>query len=54
MKLFLIVLIIAVIAIFTGSWIFGGISWFFDLLSNGFKFMEESFNFFGWNNGILV
>ena len=54
MKLFLIVLLIFAVFIFTGTWIFGSMSWFFNLLSTGCEFLEKTFNMFGWNQGMLV
>ena len=53
MKWFLIILCIIVIAVFTGTWIFGGAAWICNLFASGFKFLENVFNFFGWNAGIL-
>lgn len=46
-------LLIIVVATLTGSWIFGLLGDFFNLLVKGCRFMEKIFNFFGWNKGIL-
>ena len=54
MKTILIVLLIFTIAVFTGTWIFGGLSWLFDMLSAGCQFLEKTFNLFGWNKGLLM
>ena len=53
MKLFLIVLGIIVIALFTGTWVFGGLEWFFGFMESCCGYMEKFFNLFGWNKGIL-
>ena len=53
MKGFLIVLVIIAVALFTGTWIFGGLEWIFNGLSIGCNFLERIFNLFGWNKGIL-
>ena len=53
MKWFLIILSIIVIAIFTGTWIFGGAAWLLNFLAGIFEFLEKVFNFFGWNNGLI-
>lgn len=53
MKGILIVLLIITIAVFTGTWLFEILSWLFELGANGFEFLSDVFNLFGWNNGIL-
>ena len=53
MKTLLIALFIAGIAVFTGTWLFEILSWLFELGANGFEFLSDVFNLFGWNNGIL-
>ena len=53
MKTILIILIILAIAIFTGTWIFDGLSWIFNAIANGFEFLSKAFNLFGWNGGLL-
>lgn len=53
MKVFIIFLVIIAVAVFTGTWIFGGLAWLFDAVANVFVFLEKIFNIFGWNAGIL-
>lgn len=53
MKLFSIIAIVLVIAVFTGTWIFGLSGDIFYFISKAFRFLEKIFNFFGWNNGML-
>jgi len=53
MKTILIILIVACIAIFTGTWLFDIIAWLFDAGASIFRFFADVFNLFGWNNGIL-
>ena len=53
MKWFLIILGIIAIAVFTGTWIFGGMAWVCNALAYVFQFLEKVFNLFGWNNGII-
>lgn len=53
MKGILIILAIILVAVFTGTWIFGGLAWFFEAISNIFSFLSETFNLFGWGSGII-
>ena len=53
MKGILIMLAIILVALFTGTWIFGGIAWGFDAISNVFTFLAEIFNLFGWSTGVI-
>ena len=53
MKAILIILAVVVVALFTGTWIFGGLEWIFNALAKSCNFLEEIFNLFGWNSGIL-
>ena len=53
MKAFLLVLIIITVALFTGTWIFGGLEWVFEFLARGCSFLGQMFNLFGWNTGIF-
>ena len=53
MKSILIILAIVVVALFTGTWIFGGLEWLFNGLATGCNFLEQIFNLFGWNKGIF-
>ena len=53
MKSILIVLAIVVVALFTGTWIFGGLEFVFNELATVCNFLENIFNLFGWNSGIL-
>lgn len=53
MKGVLIMLAIILVAVFTGTWIFGGLAWLFDAISNIFSFLAELFNLFGWSSGII-
>lgn len=53
MKKLIIILLIIGIAVFTGTWIFDGMAWLFDLIASGLKWMSKIFNLFGWNRGIL-
>lgn len=52
-KILLITLIVILVAIFTGTWIFGLFGDIFGFFENMFKFFEKIFNFFGWNKGML-
>ena len=53
MKTFFLILIIAIIALLTGTWIFDGASFIFEMISKFFDLLAKAFNLFGWNNGIL-
>ncbi len=53
MKYLLICLVVIIVAILTGTWIFDGASWLFNAIANIFSFMSNIFNFFGWNRGII-
>lgn len=53
-KIFLITLIALVVAVFTGTWIFGLFGDIFHIFGKFFDFMEKIFNFFGWNSGMLT
>lgn len=53
MKWLLIVLVIVALAVCTGTWIFDGLGWIFGCIGKGFEFLSETFNFFGWNSGIV-
>ena len=53
MKVFLIFLLVVAIAIFTGTWIFGGLAWLFEAGANIFVTLEKVFDLFGWNAGLL-
>ena len=53
MKGILIMLAIILVAVFTGTWIFGGLAWVFDVIANIFSFLAELFNLFGWSSGII-
>lgn len=53
-KIFLIILIALVVAVFTGTWVFGLFGDVFHLIGKFFDFMEKTFNFFGWNKGMLA
>lgn len=52
-KAILITLIVIVVAIFTGSWIFGLFGTIFHFLGNICDWGAKIFNFFGWN-GLLA
>ena len=52
-KLILIVLLIIVIAVCTGTWIFGFSADIFNIFVKLFRWLEKTFDFFGWNNGML-
>ena len=53
MKKLILLVIIALIFFFTGTWIFGGMSWLFHKIGDIFTFLEETLNFFGFNKGLL-
>ena len=53
MKPILIILVIVVVALFTGTWIFGSLEWVFNNLGSVCNFLKRIFNLFGWNKGIL-
>ncbi len=53
MKWFLIILGIITIAVFFGTWIFGFLGWTFTGIGKGWYFLEDVFNLFGWNGGIV-
>ena len=53
MKGLIIVLLIFVVAVFTGTWIFGGLEWIFNGLGSICSFLSDIFDLFGWNAGIL-
>lgn len=53
MKKLILLVIIALIFIFTGTWIFGGLGWLFHKIGDIFIWCEETLNFFGFNKGIL-
>lgn len=53
MKTILIILIVVAIAVFTGTWLFDILGWLADFAGEGFYFLSDVFNLFGWNNGIL-
>ena len=52
-KIFLIILIVLVVAVFTGTWVFGLFGDIFHIFGNFFDFMGKTFDFFGWNNGLV-
>ncbi len=54
MKWILIGLLILTIAIFTGTWIFGGLAWIFNIAAKFFEILQKAFNLFGWNDGLLL
>lgn len=53
-KIFLIILITLVVAVFTGTWVFGLFGDIFHIIGKFFDFMEKTFDFFGWNKGMLA
>jgi len=53
MKTIIWLVIIALIFVFTGTWIFGGLSWLSHRLGDILAWLEEVLNFFGFNKGIL-
>lgn len=53
MKGILIILAVIIIALFTGTWIFGGLEWLFNLFGNVFGFLSKIFNVFGWSSGVF-
>lgn len=53
MKTTLIILAIVVVALFTGTWIFGGLESLFNGIAGIFGFLKKIFNLFGWNSGVL-
>lgn len=53
MKATLIMLAIILVAVFTGTWIFGGLSWLFNAIANVFSFLAKIFDLFGWSSGML-
>ena len=53
-KTIIIVVAIALVFVFTGTWIFGGLSWLFHLLGDMFSWLEEILNFFGFNKGLIT
>lgn len=52
-KIFLITLIVVIVAVFTGTWVFGLLGDLTNIVLNFWRFMEKTFNFFGWNKGML-
>ncbi|MBR2970046.1 MAG: hypothetical protein IKC49_03225 [Clostridia bacterium] len=54
MKQIIILALIILVAIFTGSWIFDALAWLFNMLSQGMGWLSGVFNFFGWNNGVIL
>jgi hypothetical protein len=53
-KIFLIILITLVVAVFTGTWVFGLCGDIFHCIGKFFDFMGKTFDFFGWNKGMLA
>ena len=53
MKKLILLVIIALIFFFTGTWIFGGLSWLFHKIGDAFTWCEEMLNLFGFNKGML-
>lgn len=53
LKFLIIALIIVVIALFTGTWLFDAIAWVFNGIGWCFSQLSGIFNFFGWNAGII-
>ena len=53
LKAILIILIVVAIAVFTGTWLFDILGWLANFAGEGFYFLSDIFNLFGWNNGIL-
>jgi len=53
MKKIILLVIIALIFVFTGTWVFGGLSWVSYKLGDMFTWLQETLNFFGFNKGIL-
>lgn len=53
LKIFLIVLFIIAVAVFTGTWIFGSLGWLFTVIGKFWYLLEKVFNLFGWNGGIV-
>ena len=53
MKKLILLVIIALIFVFTGTWIFGGLSWLSHKIGDFFSWFEGILNFFGFNKGII-
>ena len=53
MKTILMIMLVIAIAVFTGTWIFDGLSWLFSGISSLFSFLSGIFNLFGWKGGML-
>ena len=53
MKKLILLVIIALIFVFTGTWIFGGLSWLSYKVGDACLWLQETLNFFGFNKGIL-
>lgn len=53
MKIFLILLFLTIVTIFTGTWLLEGLGWFFNLLSSGCKNLSNVLDFFGWAKGMV-
>ena len=53
MKKLILLVIIALIFVFTGTWVFGGLSWLSYKMGDIFSFLKETLDFFGFNKGIL-
>lgn len=52
-KFLIIVSIIALIFVFTGTWIFGFLGWLFNVIGDGCLFLEDWLNIFGFNSGVI-
>lgn len=54
LKFLIIVLLIVVVALFTGTWLFDALAWFFEFLFvKPLRWLSGIFNFFGWNAGVF-
>jgi len=47
------ILLIFAIAVFTGTWIFNGFAFVFEMIAKGFRLLSKAFDFFGWSGGIV-